>query len=134
MTERDLFVQVAPDCPVDRSVVPAVRGDRKSIHVLQYELLTGHPYTLSLEDLIFEVHVRHKEIPKADWPEARAQLFSRPHPCMRASMLPKKYGWGVHHDAEGKIALHAMESAEYHRLCQADAGTTVVVAMRSRRA
>jgi hypothetical protein len=28
-------------------------------------------------------------------------------------MLPKKYGWGLHFDAEGRIALVAVESDYY---------------------
>ncbi|WZO98502.1 DUF6157 family protein [Isosphaeraceae bacterium EP7] len=44
-----------------------------------------------------------------------------------------KYGWGVHYDAFGKIALYAVESDEYRRLSGPDAGTKVVQAMRNRR-
>ncbi|WZO98501.1 DUF6157 family protein [Isosphaeraceae bacterium EP7] len=88
MDDPETFVRVAPDCPVDRAVVPVVRGDRKPIHVLQYELLTESPYTLSHEDLIYEVHVRHKGVPPGD--ATRAELLSKSHPCLRASALPKK--------------------------------------------
>jgi hypothetical protein len=38
---------------------------------------------------------------------------------MRASMLPKKYGWGVHSDAEGRLALVAVGSDSYRRLQEA---------------
>jgi len=33
-------------------------------------------------------------------------LLSKPHPCLRASMLPKRYGWGVHYDGNGRITLY----------------------------
>jgi hypothetical protein len=28
-------------------------------------------------------------------------------------MLPKKYGWGIHFNEHGKIALNGTETAEY---------------------
>ncbi len=61
-------------------------------------------------------------------------LFSKSHPCLRASMLPKRYGWGVHFNAEGKIALYAKESPEYdHFTSHEDAGVKLLNAMRSKR-
>jgi hypothetical protein len=131
MDDPETFVQVAPDCPVDRAVVPVARGVRKPIHVLQYELLTESPYSLSHEDLLYEVHVRHKGLTPGK--EVRDTLLAKPHPCLRASALTKKYGWGVHYDARGKIALYAVESAEYRRLSGPEAGMKVVLAMRNRR-
>ena len=135
----DTFVLVAADCPATRSVVPTARGGRKTVPVLQYELLTEHPYRYGHEDLIYEVHVRHKGISSAELAargeSLRSELFRKPHPCMRASALPKLYGWGVHYDAEGRIALYAMESEEYRRFtAEVSGGPKVVPAMRSKRA
>jgi hypothetical protein len=132
------FVLVAPDCPVASAEVPAPRGGKATVATLQYELLTARPYTLTLEDLIFEVHVRRAELPAAELEargtEIRAALFSKSHPCMRASPLPKRYGWGVHHDAEGRIALYAVESEAYRRFASgAVEGIEIVLAMRSKR-
>ena len=52
---------------------------------------------------------------------------------MRSSALPKRYGWGVHSNEEGKLALIAVESAMYKKL-SSDKDTTHLKAMRSRRA
>lgn len=60
------------------------------------------------------------------------EFFSRPKACLRASPLPKQFGWNVHHDAEGRIAIHAVGSVEYARL-GADTGVKVTPAMRSKR-
>jgi hypothetical protein len=135
----DTFIRVAADCTADRGIVPVARGEKKPIHVLEYELLSGHPYRFTNEDLIYEVHVRHKAIPgdqvKARGAEIREELFRKPHPCLRASLLPKKYGWGVHYDGQGKVALYAMESEDYRRFSRAEDGRTqVLMAMRSKRA
>jgi hypothetical protein len=132
------FVLVAPDCPVTAAVVPTAKGDTPAVAVVQYELLTAKPYSLTLEDLIFETHIRRTGIPKAEAKARaaaiRAELFAKPHPCMRASPLPKRYGWGVHHDAAGHIALVAVESEEYRRFAAGKKGMELVFAMRSKRA
>ncbi|MNI90480.1 hypothetical protein D3C73_1480060 [compost metagenome] len=82
--------------------------------------------------------MRHKQIPEAERTarkeEIWSELFAKKHPCLRASMLPKRYGWGIHYNAEGKIAIYARESPEYDRLSSAkDSGLTQLHAMRSKR-
>ncbi len=133
------FIKVAPDSTATKAVIPEARDEHKTIQVIQYELLSAKPYSLTLNELIFEVFIRRNQISSTDlelhkttiWTE----LFSKDHPCMRASMLPKKYGWGVHYDAVGKIGLHAMESEMYQQLVAFSEGVTVVqFAMRSKRA
>jgi hypothetical protein len=49
------------------------------------------------------------------------------------SVLAKRNGWGIHNNAEGKIALIAVDSPEYKRLMK-DPHTTKVKAFRSTRA
>lgn len=39
---------------------------------------------------------------------------------LRASALPKKYGWGVHFDKNGNAALYGRESQEYRKLSSAE--------------
>ena len=51
---------------------------------------------------------------------------------MPASPLGKRYGWGTHHDAEGRVALVALGSSDYERLAS-DSTLTHRQAMRSRR-
>jgi hypothetical protein len=132
------FVLVAPDCPVSSGTAPAPRGATPTVAALQHEMLSAQPYTLTLEDLMFAVHTRREGLSKAEAKsrasEIQAKLFGKPYPCMRASPLPKKYGWGVHHDASGRIALYGIESAEYKRFAGgAVRGVEVVAAMRSKR-
>ena len=59
--------------------------------------------------------------------------MSKGHPHLRVSALAKRYGWGFHSNAEGKLALIAIESPEYERLTR-DPRTTKVKAFRSTRA
>ncbi len=60
-------------------------------------------------------------------------LFSKPHACMRASQLPKKYGFGIHYDSEGRIAISGMETPENERFVQSGDEITLLNGMRRRR-
>jgi hypothetical protein len=51
---------------------------------------------------------------------------------MRASPLTKKYGWGVHYDGQGKIAICAVDSQAYRRFVE-DQNIKKYFAMRSKR-
>lgn len=125
------FVLVAPDCPVEAGTAPP-RPD--SIAGLEYALLSGDPYGFTGEDLILAVHLRHKQVVEgADRTAFRAALFSKPHPCLRASMLPKRYGWGAHYDEKGRIALYGCETEAYRTL-GSRTDLTIVPAMRNRKA
>lgn len=132
------FVTVAADCPVATAETPPRKDENLSVAALQFELLTARPYELTLEDLIYEVHRRREQPGKLSAAQAkkiRDALFSKSHPCMRASPLPKRYGWGVHHDAQGRIAIYGRESADYARYAGGKVrGLQVVAAMRSKRA
>lgn len=138
MSYHETFIQVAPDCPVTSAIVPVAKGAIKSVPVLEYELLSEAPYKYTQEELFFEVHVRRKAIPARE-AEARreelwSELFGKPYACLRASALPKKYGWGFHFNKAGQVALVAMESDEYKTFAGARGGVKVLTAMRSKRA
>ncbi len=131
------FIQIPPDSPAISAIVPEVKGESKTVPVLEFELLSSHPYTFTNEELIFEVHVRRLGLSEADVRERRQELwdalFSKPHACMRASSLTKRYGWGVHYDERGKMALVALGSDGYERLARDADGLKLLVAMRSKR-
>ncbi len=139
MSYTNTFIQVAPDCPVSSGVAPIPRGLTETIPVIEYELLTENPYKFTQDELIFATHIRRQGISTAEASRRRSviwtELFRKPHPCMRASALPKKYGWGVHHDKAGRIAIYAMDSKEYAKFTRASsAGPKLILAVRSKRA
>ncbi|MFC4601037.1 DUF6157 family protein [Cohnella hongkongensis] len=132
------FITVAPDCPAERGVVPPERKNGRTKPRIEYDLIADHPYRYTQEELLFQTHVLHKQIPNEELAareaELRREFFSKPTACMRASMLPKKYGWGLRFDSQGKVALVARESAEYDRLTSGgEPGLRVLAAMRSSR-
>jgi hypothetical protein len=135
MSYTNTLILVAADCPVDKSEIPVIKTKSKPAHVFQYELLTQSPYAYDHEELIYQVYVQQKEIPAAvlatDAEKIKQELFSKGHPCLRASSLTKRYGWGAHYNQEGKIAIYPMESAEYKRL--ADSGDVKIIPAMQRK-
>ena len=133
MNYDDTLVEVADDCPVSAAQVPQARGGRKTKAVVEYELLVANPYTYTEEDIAFEVYAVLHGIPKASRPKEGEKFLSKGHPHLRVSALAKRYGWGIHNNGEGKLALIAVESPEYKRLMK-DPRTTKIKAFRSKRA
>ena len=137
MSYVETMIRVAPDSPTQIAIIPTSKDGKKTVAVLEYELLTSEPYTYTQDKVQFAVHAMHKNISDAELeahlPELYAAFIAKPRACFRASPLPKKYGWGVHYDDQGRIALHAINSPEYQRLTQLE-GTKQLLAMRSSRA
>ena len=130
------LIAVADDCPVTKSMVPEDRGGKKTVAVLQYELLAASPYVYTQADVLFHTWLQRQAGPgtsDAEVAQLRAAFFAKPQACLRSSPLPKQYGWGLHFDGEGRVALCPMESEEYQQLLTGDR-VTVLKAFRSRRA
>lgn len=126
------FIAVAEDCPAATGEKPPVRGDKESIANIQFELLYKHPYKYSSDDVLFEVYAKRNDLTKGEMKEAREVFFSKGQPCFRASPLTKRYGWGVHSDANGKIAIYGCEAKAYKDFL-ADPLVAIVKAMKSSR-
>lgn len=126
------FIEIAEDCPVNQGQEPPQRGDKKSIANHQFEMLIDHPYQYSSDDVLFTVFATRNEFDKKDLEQERQKFFSKGQACFRASPLTKKYGWGVHCDEKGRIALYGAESAEYKKFVD-DPSVIKVKAMKSKR-
>ncbi|MFA6505086.1 MAG: DUF6157 family protein [Treponemataceae bacterium] len=127
MTEEDdyrsAFIAVAPDCPVPKGTVPEREG---TVAAVQYEYISGSPYAHTQSDVLWETYRSR------GGPGTREELFSKPQACLRASPLGKKFGWGLHFDAEGRVALVGRETPEYEAFI-ADQTLEHRAAMRSKR-
>lgn len=129
----DTFIEVAEDCPASQAEIPPIKGEKKSVANLQFEMVFDHPYRYTSDDVFFHVFATRKELPEGEMEEQRTNFFSKGQPCFRASPLTKRYGWGVHSNEEGKVALYSRESAEYKAFVEDEALKTVK-AMRSKKA
>jgi Family of unknown function (DUF6157) len=133
MNYFDTLIEVAEDSAATEARAPTGRGGKKTKAVVEYQLLAEHPYTYTEQDIAFEVYAALHEIPTQDRPTVREQFLRKGHPHLRASPLAKRYGWGIHNNADGKVALIAVESPEYQQLLN-DPRITKIKAFRSTRA
>jgi hypothetical protein len=125
------FIEVAEDCKVTVGTVPPEKSER-TIAQIQYDLISQHPYKFTSDDVIFMAHAEKKQIEPEDLEDARAVFFSKGQACLRASPLGKTYGWGMHANAESKVAIYAQSSEEYQAFVR-DAALKHLKAMRSSR-
>ncbi|HYH11076.1 MAG TPA: DUF6157 family protein [Thermomicrobiales bacterium] len=130
---RSTLIEIAEDSPTTTAEVPPERASGPTLARRQFEMLVEHPYRYTSDDLIFAVHADKNGIPEADRPVERERFFSKGQPCLRTSPLARRYGWGIHHDDQERIALVPAGSEEYERLAS-DPATNRVKAMRSKRA
>lgn len=126
------LIEVAEDCPVTEGEPPPV-GAKRTVAALQFELIADHPYRYTSDDVLFEVYVIRNAIADDARAAERAAFFAKDQPCLRSSPLGKRYGWGIHHDQDSRVAVVAVGSRDYDALAS-DGSLKHVKAMRSRRA
>jgi hypothetical protein len=127
------FIEIAEDCPVNKAEIPPQKSEEKTAAAIQFEMLSSNPYKYTSDDVLFEVYAIKNKINAKQKAAEREAFFSKGQPCFRSSPLTKRYGWGVHSDNEGRIAIFAVESPEYKKLSK-DKTLSHVKAMRSKRA
>ncbi len=110
----DTFIEVAEDSKVDCGTIPPAK-EKKTVAEMQYELIANNPYKFSSDDIFFQVFADRNGLIIAEYEKSREQFFSKGQPCFRASPLTKTYGFGIHSDKNGKVALFGMESNEYQK-------------------
>jgi hypothetical protein len=129
---KDTFIEVAEDTPATSGEMPPVKENVRTVANIHFDLVYEHPYELTSDDVIFRAYAIRNDINKADLKAAREQFFSKGQPCLRTSPLTKRYGWGVHADAEGKVAIYPLGSSEYQKLAK-DKKLEHTRAMKSKR-
>ena len=124
------FIEIAEDCPVAKGENPPIKDVVKTVANIQFEILSKHPYKFTSDDVLFQVFADRSDLTKSEYKDAREQFFSKGQPCFRASPLTKRYGWGVHYNKEGKMAIFGVESAEYKKFSK-DKNLKIIKAMKS---
>ncbi|MEZ0299945.1 MAG: DUF6157 family protein [Candidatus Methylacidiphilales bacterium] len=124
------FITIASDSKLRSGTKPSKEG---TIAAMQYELIHDNPYTYTSDDILFITHARRQEIPKTQWDAARKEFFSKSKACLRASPLVKHFGWGLHHDGQGRVAMYGAETERYKYFTE-QSDVKVVAGMRSARA
>jgi hypothetical protein len=124
------FIVVADDCPIIYGENPPVKGDVKTVANLQFDLISANPYKFNSDEVLFKVFAERNDLTESELDDARLQFFAKGQPCFRASPLTKRYGWGVHYDADGKIAIFSSNSEEYQTFVE-DSHLKILKAMKS---
>lgn len=122
----------AADDGADRGTIPPRKEESPSIAWRTWAMIADAPYAHTSDDVIFGVWADRQNIPDEERDAARSGFFAQGRACLRASDLGKKYGWGIHHDAQGRIALYGVETEEYRRFLD-DPEVAVTRAMRRSR-
>lgn len=111
----DTFIEVAEDTKVSCGTKPPSKTAKKTVGELQYEPLVDNPYKFTSDDILFQVFAIKNNLRKEEYKQARQQFFSKGQPCFRSSPLTKTYGFGVHCDSNGKVAIFGMETEQYKK-------------------
>ena len=110
------FIEVADDCPVAKAKVPLPKGDKRTAAVIQYEMIISNPYKYTSDDVIFYVFAEKNGLIGEELAHQSEIFFSKGQACLRCSPLAKRYGWGIHNNHEGKVALYPLGSDKYDEL------------------
>jgi hypothetical protein len=129
---ENTFIEVAEDCPAVSGEIPKQKGDAKTVTSILFEMISQNPYQYSSDDVLFQVFADKNDLTKSEYEDARKKFFSKGQACLRASPLTKRYGWGIHNNEKGKIALFGRETKQYQEFSK-DKNLKVVKAMRNSR-
>ncbi len=133
---RAVFIAIAADCPVDAAEVPPARAGGPTVAGLHHALAAGAPYAWTHDEVIFRTHLLRSGLDPAAHPvdgQEWRRFFAKGQPCLRASPLAKRYGWGFHVDEGGRVAAIPAGSPAYAAHA-ADPELRQLKAMRSARA
>jgi hypothetical protein len=125
------FIEVAEDCAEESGVIPPERTDR-TVARMHYDLISSRPYGYTSDDVVFAAFAERHGIRDGSLDDARREFFSKGQPCLRSSPLGKRYGWGIHFDADSRVAIYGKGTPEYAQY-RDDPSLTHLRAMKSRR-
>ncbi len=126
----DTFIEVAENTKANSGIKPELKSDKKTVAEMHYELIAKNLYQYTSDDILFQVYADRNNLTKAEQKKARKEFFSKGQPCFRASPLTKTYGFGIHCDRNGKVALYGVDTDEY-QIFLSDPKIKKVKAMRT---
>jgi len=128
---KNTFIEIAEDCPVSGGQIPPTKRTL-TLASIQYEMVVENPYQFTSDDVMFECYAQKNDITENERAEGRKDFFSKGQACFRSSALLKRYGFGIHHNEEGKVAIYPAGSEEYERLVNDDSIAKVIVIRNNR--
>lgn len=132
MSYKNTFIKISEDSEVNSAITPLPRNNKPTIASIEYDLISNNPYKYTQEDVQFQTYLMKNQINSEPLDELRKHFLQKPKACFRASPLVKKYGWGIHYDDEGKLAIYDVNSEVYEQFLHSD-NVTLLKGMRSKR-
>lgn len=132
MSYKNTFIAVSEDSKVTTAIKPLPRKGRPTIASIEYDLISTNPYKFTEQDILFKTYLIKNNIESNSLDTLREEFFSKPKACFRASPLVKKYGWGIHYDEQGKVAVYAVDSKSYKDMMKSN-NVTILKGMRSKK-
>ena len=132
MAYTNTLILISDDCPTATALDPSRNRDTRTRAEIEFDLLQAQPHHFDHKAFTHRVHVEYKG-QSGDTPLAFDEFHAKGQPCMRASALVKRFGWGAHYDGEGRISLVAADGPDYARLAASDDIKTLK-GMRNKRA
>lgn len=103
---QEELIEIAEDCPADHAVEPPNDRPSKTRARIAYEILSEHPYQYTEIEFFHEL-----DVVRRNKPNAKIESYQ-----IKRSPLAQTYGWGIHRNQQGELALVAMESNRYREL------------------
>lgn len=132
MSYKNTLITISEDSKATSAIVPVTRNGKPTIASIEYDLIKNNPYKFTQEDVQFKTYLIKNQKEEENTDELRKKFFSKSMACFRASPLVKNYGWGIHYDDQGKIAIYDVKSEIYNQLLNQDKITNLT-GMRSKR-
>ncbi|MDO7484823.1 DUF6157 family protein [Peribacillus frigoritolerans] len=132
MSYKNTLITISEDSKVTSAKVPVIKNEKPTIAYIEHDLINNNPYKFTQEDVQFNTYLIKNQIEAENVAELREQFFSKSKACFRASPLVKNYGWGIHYNNQGKVAIYDVNSSMYNQLLNQD-DITKLKGMRSKR-
>ncbi|MED4690344.1 DUF6157 family protein [Peribacillus frigoritolerans] len=132
MSYKNTLITISEDSKVSSAKVPVIKNEKPTIACIEHDLINNNPYKFTQEDVQFKTYLIKNQMEAENAAELREQFFSKSKACFRASPLVKNYGWGIHYNNQGKIAIYDVNSEMYNQLLKQD-DITKLKGMRSKR-
>ncbi|MEW5553515.1 DUF6157 family protein [Peribacillus frigoritolerans] len=132
MSYKNTLITISEDSKVSSAKVPVIKNEKPTIAYIEHDVINNNPYKFTQEDVQFKTYLIKNQMEAENAAELREQFFSKSKACFRASPLVKNYGWGIHYNNQGKIAIYDVNSEMYNQLLKQD-DITKLKGMRSKR-
>ncbi|MDM5286429.1 DUF6157 family protein [Peribacillus frigoritolerans] len=132
MSYKNTLITISEDSKVTSAKVPVIKNEKPTIAYIEHDLINNNPYKFTQEDVQFKTYLIKNQMEAENAAQLREQFFSKSKACFRASPLVKNYGWGIHYNNQGKIAIYDVNSEMYNQLLKQD-DITKLKGMRSKR-